>query len=227
MSWFTRALSSTLGRKLIVSLTGLFLITFLIVHASGNLQLLNNDGGESFNKYAKFMTTNPLIKTLSYGLYAGFLIHILWSVLLTFTNRRARPVKYHYEAAGVSSSWASRNMGLLGAVILVFLVIHLRAFWFQMKFGSLPEVTYADGEAYKDLYTLVVTAFKNPVYALFYIGSMIFLGFHLSHGFSSAFQTLGLNHKKYTPLINSVGILISILIPVIFAIQPIYVYLFV
>ena len=227
MSWLIKSLSSSLGQKLIMSLTGLFLITFLVVHMAGNLQLLKLDGGESFNIYTKFMTTSPLIKTVSYLLYAGILVHVIVSIFLTKLNSKARPVKYEYEQASTNSSWASRNMGLLGAIILVFLVVHMRSFWFEMKFGGdVPMVEYG-GEEYKNLYALVVVAFSKWWYSLLYVASMIFLAFHLSHGFASAFQTLGLNHKKYTPLIKSVGVAFSVLVPLLFAIQPIAVFLFV
>ena len=224
MSWFSDSLSSSLGRKLIMSLTGIFLITFLIVHMAGNLQLLNLDNGQSFNIYAKFMTTNPVIKTTSYLLYAGILAHVIYSILLTRLNRSARPVKYAYEKASTSSSWASRNMGLLGAIVLFFLIIHMRQFWFEMKFGgNMPMVEY-EGETYKNLYALVVTAFSQWWYSLLYVVSLVFLAFHLSHGFASAFQTLGLNHKKYTPFIQKLGLAFSVVIPLLFAIQPIIIF---
>lgn len=227
MSWLIKSLSSSLGQKLIMSLTGLFLISFLVVHMAGNMQLLKLDGGEAFNVYAKFMTTNPLIKTTSYLLYAGILVHVIYSIFLTKLNNNARPVKYAYENASTNSTWASRNMGLLGAVILVFLIVHMRQFWFQMKFGgNMPMVEY-DGVEYKNLYALVVVAFSQWWYSLLYVACMIFLAFHLSHGFSSAFQTLGLNHKKYTPLIKNAGVAFSVLIPFLFAIQPIAVFFFV
>ena len=120
MSWFTSAINSTLGKKVLMALTGLFLVTFLIVHLIGNLQLLAGDGGKAFNIYAKFMTTNPLIKTTSYLLYASFLAHIIWAILLTITNRNSRPVGY--ANANKSGSWSSRNMGILGTIIFNFLV---------------------------------------------------------------------------------------------------------
>lgn len=224
MNWFTKTLSSTLGKKLIMSLTGLFLITFLIVHSSGNLLLFKNDGGEAFNLYAKFMTTNPVIKTASYLLYGSILVHIIYSVLLTLYNRQARPVAYAYEKASTGSTWQSRNMGVLGALILVFLVIHLRGFWYEMHWGNVQIVNY-DGVECKDLYTVVVAAFSQWWYAVLYLLSMVVLAFHLSHGFASAFQTLGLNHKKYTPFIEKVGLAYSLIIPAIFASQPLFVFL--
>lgn len=207
-----------------MALTGLFLITFLIVHLSGNLQLLADDGGKSFNIYAKFMTTNPFIKTTSYLLYTTFIVHIVWAVLLTVMNRSSRPVGYAVNPGNVSSSWSSRNMGILGTIILIFLVIHLKNFWYEMHWGDIPTATY-EGEVYNDLYAVVDFAFGNILYVLLYTVSMLALMFHLYHGFKSAFQTLGLNHPKYTPMIKTVGYAIAIIIPALFACIPIIMYL--
>lgn len=220
MSWLSETLTSTLGRKLVMALTGLFLVTFLIVHLSGNFQLLMNDNGEAFNAYAKFMTTNPLIKTASYILYAGILIHVIWSIILTAQNRKARPVRYAVEKAVANSAWNSRNMGVLGTIILIFLIIHLRNFWYEMHFGEIG----VDINGNKDLFKVVSAAFAQPLYVALYVLSMVGLGYHLSHGFASGFQTLGLNHPKYTPFIKKLGNLIAILIPVGFAIIPIIMY---
>jgi len=226
MSWLTTTLKSTLGRKLIMSLTGLFLISFLSVHLIGNLQLLKSDGGMAFNIYAKFMTTNPLIKTTSYLLYAGFIIHILASLFLTIINKKARGSEgYAVNGSSNKVKWASKNMGILGTIVLVFLVIHMKQFWFEMHWGSLPMVTY-DGEVYKDLYTLVSVAFTNELYVILYVLAMIGTAFHLYHGFQSAFQTLGINHQKYTPAIQFLGTAFSIIVPALFALIPIYMFAF-
>lgn len=222
MSWFTNAVSSTLGRKVLMALTGLFLITFLIVHLAGNLQLLADDGGQAFNVYAKFMTTNPIIKSTSYILYATFIIHIVWAVLLTLQNRGSRPVAY--ANSNTSGTWSSRNMGILGTVVFIFLVIHLRNFWYEMHWGGIGTATY-DGTEYKDLYAVVNASFGELWYVILYTVAMIGLMFHLYHGFKSAFQTLGLNHPKYNNLIQVVGYGIAIIIPALFASIPIIMYL--
>jgi len=216
MSWLSDTLTSTIGRKLVMSLTGLFLIIFLIVHLAGNFQLLADDGGEAFNEYAKFMTSNPIIKTASYGLYAFILLHIAMSIALARKNRAARPVGYDKVKGSANSSFSSRNMGILGFIILVFLVIHMRSFWFEMKFGTMPVDEFGN----KDLYLIVKEAFSQWWYVALYVVCMIGLAFHLSHGFSSAFQTLGINHKKYTPFIKKLGIVYAILIPAAFASIP-------
>ncbi len=216
MSWLSDTLTSTIGRKLVMSLTGLFLIIFLVVHLAGNFQLLADDGGLAFNAYAKFMTSNPIIKFTSYGLYAFILIHIIMSIALVIKNKKARPVGYDKVKGSANSSFSSRNMGILGFIIFVFLVIHLRNFWYEMHWGSIP----IDEAGNKDLYAVVNAAFSEWWYVAIYVVCMVGLAFHLSHGFSSAFQTLGINHKKYTPFIKKLGIVYAILIPAAFASIP-------
>ena len=223
MKWFLEMFSSTLGRKLVMALTGLFLVTFLLVHLIGNLQLLKNDGGHAFNVYAEFMSTNPLIQTVSKANFAFILIHIFWSMMLTIRNRKARgPVGY--AVPNSKSIWSSRNMGILGTIILVFLVIHLKDFWAQMHYGGIPTVNY-DGKEVRDIYTIVAYWFAKDWYVGLYVFCMLGVGFHLWHGFISAFQTLGLNHMKYNPLINFVGKTFSVIVPALFALIPIWMYL--
>ncbi|HMQ47762.1 MAG TPA: succinate dehydrogenase cytochrome b subunit [Saprospiraceae bacterium] len=227
MNWFFNFLTSSIGRKVIMSLTGLFLILFLVMHLIGNLQLLEGDGGEKFNLYAKFMTTNPLIKTISYLLYASILLHAFQGWALWRKNRAARgDARYAVKvtrAVNTNSNFAS-GMGWLGTIIFIFLLIHLYQFWLQMKIGNVGMATY-DGETVKDLYTLVALAYENPLYVIFYVVSMLVIAFHLYHGFQSAFQTLGLNHKKYSPLIHFLGKAYAILVPLGFAIIPVWMYL--
>ena len=226
-SWFGKFLTSSIGRKVVMSLTGLFLIVFLVVHLLGNLQLiLAQDGGQTFNEYAYFMTHNPVIKFTSYGLYAFIIIHAVQGLLLAYYNRQARgDVRYAVKVnrtAGASKS--SIWMGSLGTVILIFIIIHMAQFWLQMKLGNTEMVTY-DGEPVKDLYTLVAAVYENPLFVIFYVVAMIFIAFHLWHGFQSAWQTLGLNHRKYTPLIKAVGYAYSVLVPLGFASIPIIMFL--
>ena len=206
-----------------MALTGLFLILFLVVHLIGNLQLLKGDQGQSFNIYAAFMTSNPLIIVISYVNYTAILVHVIWSILITRRNRKARGPE-GYAVVKNSSHWTSRNMGILGTFIFIFLVIHLRSFWYEMHWGGIPTATYASGE-YKDLYTVVDTAYADLWFVMLYVVSMALLAFHLFHGFGSAFQTLGLNHVKYNPLIRFVGVAFAIIVPALFALIPIYMYL--
>lgn len=227
MNWLTKFLTSSIGKKMIMSLTGLFLIIFLVVHLIGNLQLMASDGGQAFNEYAYLMTTNPLIKTVSYGLYFFILVHIVQGLVLWSQNRSAR--KSRYAVSNPATDKTSQNMAWLGIIIMVFLILHLWQFWAQMKLGNLafvPASEYGDGSI-KNLYAPVYNAFKDPIYVVVYVLSMIVIALHLKHGFQSAFQTLGLNHKKYMPFIKTLGIVYSILVPLGFAIIPIYFYFFI
>ncbi|MEZ4919268.1 MAG: succinate dehydrogenase cytochrome b subunit [Saprospiraceae bacterium] len=225
MSWFSNFLTSSLGQKVIMALTGLFLISFLLVHLIGNLQLVADDGGESFNLYAYFMTHNPLIKTVSYLLYGSILLHAIQGVMIWRKNKAARgPVKYAVQHTRASER-ASRNMGWLGVIIFIFILLHMYQFWFQMHWGPIPFVEYEHAEhPVKDLYSLVAECYGNLGYVLFYVISMIVVGYHLWHGFWSAFQTLGLNHRKYTPVIKTIGAIYAVLVPALFALIPVLMY---
>ncbi len=205
-----------------MALTGLFLILFLMGHLAGNLLLFKSDG-QAFNEYAKFMTTNPAVKVLSIVTYISIVLHVLYSIFITRSNKSARPVGY--AVSGDSSKWSSRNMGILGTIVLIFLVIHLKSFWYEMRFGSLPLVDYPEIGELRDLYTIVATAFTQWWYVALYVVAMIGLGYHLSHGFESAFQTLGLNHKKYTPIIEKLGLGFAIIVPALFASIPLFMFI--
>lgn len=224
MSWVTKTLNSTLGKKLLMALTGLFLILFLVVHLIGNLQLLLPDNGEAFNKYAESMATNPLIRVVSIGNFAFILLHVIYSILLTRLNRKSRPIGYAESGASTNSTWSSRNMGILGTFILIFLLVHLKGFYYEIKFGEVPFTDY-EGVTYKNVFAIVAEAYSNILYVGFYVLSMALLAFHLSHGFGSAFQTLGLNHVKYSAFINKVGIGFAILVPALFALIPVVMYI--
>ena len=214
---------SSLAKKYWMAATGLFLCTFLIGHLVGNLQLLlpAEEALLTFNEYAKFMTTNPVIKVLSYLTYFSILFHAVDGILLVIQNKKARPVQYAYNKPGANSTWASRNMGLLGAVVLFFIIVHMRSFWYEMHFGS---ITF-DVNGNKDLYTITVAAFQELWYVIMYVVCMIAVAFHLSHGFASAFQSIGANHAKYSPIIKKIGAAFGILIPLAFAVIPVVLYL--
>lgn len=225
MSWFNQFLQSSIGQKLLMSLTGIFLMLFLIVHLIGNLQLLQNDGGEAFNAYAYFMTHNPLIKTVSYLLYATILFHAWKGIVLWQQNRAARG-GHRYAVQHIrTSERSSRNMAWLGIVIFVFIVLHMWQFWLQMKLGNVEMVNIKGMDhPVKDLYTPVKFAFENPLYVAVYVFSMWVIAVHLWHGFWSSMQTLGLNHPKYTMLIKSVGYLYAVAVPFLFAVIPVWMY---
>ena len=224
MSWITNFFSSSIGRKVIMSLTGLFLITFLIVHLVGNLQLIAGDQGEAFNQYAYFMTTNPLIKFVSIGLYVMILLHAVLGLVIYFKNKTAKGTK-PTSRNKADVKWASKNMALLGTLILFFLIVHMGDFWFKMKFtDTIPLVTYDGWDPIKNLYEQVTITFDNPLFVVSYVFSMLVLGFHLWHGFGSGFQTLGLNHSKYNKLIDGIGKLLAVVLPIGYAIIPLYYY---
>lgn len=223
MNWFYNTLTSTIGRKVLMALTGLFLILFLIVHLAGNMQLFEPDGGEAYNRYTFFMTHNPVIKLVSYILYISILLHVILSVYITFKNWQSRPVGYAVNNRSANSAWSSRNMGLLGTLIFIFMAIHLQNFWYRMHWGMEASVMY-NGVKYKDLYTEVLYAFQNPWIVGLYVIGMAGLGYHLVHGFQSTFQTLGMEHRKYTPLVKVLGFLFAIIVPALFALMPIYFY---
>jgi succinate dehydrogenase / fumarate reductase cytochrome b subunit len=216
-------LGSSLAKKYWMALTGLFLCIFLIAHLAGNLQLLDMtpEGQLNFNAYAKFMTTFPPVKVVSYLLYASILFHAFDGFLLTFQNRKARPVKYAYEKPGANSMWYSRQMALLGTLILVFLVIHMKRFWYEMHWGPLG----VDANGNKDLYTVVAAAFSELWYVALYVIMMAVLAFHLLHGFASSFQSLGLNHPRYTPIIKNVGVFFAVIVPIFFALIPVWMFI--
>ncbi len=223
MKWFTQLFSSTLGYKVIMAFTGLFLILFLAVHLTGNLQLLKDDGGKAFNIYAEFMSTNPFIQTVSKGNFIFIIIHVTWAIILTRRNRSARGPEGYAVTSGKSSHWTSRNMGILGTIVLVFIVIHLKDFWYQMHYGAIPMENY-DGHETRNLSVLVADWFHKGWYVMLYVICMCGVGFHLWHGFASAFQTLGLNHLKYNSLIAFVGRAFAVVVPALFALIPIVMY---
>ena len=222
MNWFTKTFTSSIGRKIIMSLTGLFLCTFLVVHLVGNLQLFKNDDGVAFNTYSHFMGTNPVIRTIEWGLVLGFGFHIFEAFALTRKNQGARSHRYDTFHADQNSDWTSRNMGILGSIILVFLLVHLYNFFWRARFGTLD----ADINHNDDLYRVVVTSFHQWWYVLLYVAAQASLGYHLWHGFRSGFQTLGLNHRKYMPLISNFGYAFAVLVSAGFAAMPLYFFFF-
>lgn len=212
-------IQSSLGKKLLMGLTGLFLISFLVVHATLNSFIFAMDGGDLFNQGAHFMATNPIIRIMEIVLFVGIILHIVQALVLTLKNQKARPVKYAVNDGKANSKWYSRSMGILGSLLLMFLVIHLSHFWVGTKAaqwnGTLEE---------HNMYIEIIEVFHNPLVVLVYLLGVVSLGYHLAHGFQSSFQTLGLNHPKYTPLIKIAGLWFSVLITIVFAAMPLSVF---
>ena len=226
--------ASSIGKKITMGLTGFFLISFLIVHCAINAMIFFNDGGQTFNHWGHFMGSNLIIRTAEIGLFVFLLIHIVQGLLLWKQNKNARPVKYIVTKLNANSKWYSRSMGLLGTLILIFLILHLYHFWTPSRFGgianvrALEETTLADynNQQVHNLFKEMLLVFKNNLLVVVvYVLGVISLCWHLLHGFQSAFQTFGLNHKKYTPLIKSIGVGYSIIICLLFAMMPIAIYL--
>lgn len=219
-------LSSSIGKKFLMGLTGLFLISFLVVHCFINALSFIPDNGETFNKGAEFMGTNWLIRAMEIVLFLGIFLHIFQALVLTLENRKARPIQYESFNGKANSTWYSRWMGLLGTLILMFLIIHLKHFWVLSRFTDhIAHSEAVKGPGQETLYAEMLEVFENPLIVVIYCLSMISLAYHLLHGFQSSFQTLGLNHKKYTPIIKTCGVLFSIIVPATFAAMPIVLHL--
>ena len=249
-------IKSHIVKKYWMGFTGLFLCLFLTGHLAGNLQLFltGYEGQLQFNEYAVFMTTNPAVKLLSYVTYISILFHAIDGLIITIANKKARPDNYAYSKPSANSMWSSRNMGILGTVILVYIVVHMQNFWYEYKFGTTPFMFSEDGSApllqdgtavqggeivngevmangesmgvaMNDLYTIVLESFQNPILVAFYVLGMVAIAFHLVHGFQSGFQSLGLRNKKYSPLIIKVGYAFAVIVPLLFAIIPVYMFI--
>ncbi|MFY7971579.1 MAG: succinate dehydrogenase cytochrome b subunit [Flavobacteriales bacterium] len=219
---------SSLVKKFWMALTGLFLITFLVVHAAINAMIFFNDGGATFNQWGHFMGTNLIIRTMEIGLFLGLIIHIVDGLMLYFQNRKARPVKYAYEKASASSKWYSRSMALLGTLILLFLILHLAHFWVKTRITGLTvpnDVAIVDGHEVENLFAEMLVVFSDPIVVIVYVLGCFSLFWHLLHGFRSAFQSLGLNHSKYKGAIAVSGDVFSIVISILFASMPVAMYL--
>lgn len=215
-------LTASIGRKFIMSISGIFLLMFICVHLGINLLLLFDDSGELFNLGAHFMATNPLIKIMEPVLGLGFVVHIIWSFLISLQNYKARPVGYDKSNAGYSSTWASRNMLVLGSLVLVFLVMHIIQFFIPVKTGGLESVII-DGVEMHNTYLLVSELFKSSVlFCILYMIGGGLLGFHLGHGFWSAFQTIGMSNKYWLKRLQFIGKIYAIVVAVGFAIIPLY-----
>ena len=203
-------------------LSGFFLVLFLLGHLLGNLQLFipGEDGQKQFNEYALFMTTNPAVKILSVLTYSSIILHTVLTLFLVFQSSNARDVKYLQSSGNANSTWGSKNMAILGTLILVFIVIHMKSFWYEMHFG----VIGLDPWGNKDLHTVTVTAFNELWYVLFYVLSMVVLAVHLKHGVESVFQTLGIKTRRYVSLIHKAAYGFALIVPAAFASIPIYLY---
>jgi succinate dehydrogenase / fumarate reductase, cytochrome b subunit len=208
---------SSITKKVIMSLMGLFLITFLLVHLGLNLTLITSDSKDTFNMAAHFMGTNPVVKIMEFVLFGGFIIHIFWGVLLFVQNWLARPQSYAVSNNSQESIF-SKYMIHTGAVIAAFLVLHLMDFWVKSRFtGGVPN---------DDMGQLVLDKFRDPIYSGIYIAFLLFLGFHLDHAFQSALQSLGINHSKYTPFFKKFSRFLAVVITIGYISIPVVILFF-
>jgi len=214
--------TSSIGKKMFVSLAGIFLIVFLLVHMGVNLLVIIYKDPMVYNKAAHFMSSNILIKIFEIVLFGGFLLHIIYALILQLQNWIARPKRY-LKANYSNTSFFSKFMIHTAVIILVFLVIHFMDFYIKAKFGHGAEIM-VDGVVFHDFATEIVDKFKILPFVIFYIAAFVFLGFHLIHGFQSAFKTLGWDNRKYTPAIQVVAILYSTLVVAGFSIIPVIIY---
>lgn len=219
MKW-SEFFTSSVGKKWVMALTGLFLILFLVVHVSLNACIWANDGGKMFNAGAHFMGSTIVPRILEIGLIAGFLIHIIQGLVLEFQNRSKRKKGYAISMGNKGSKWYSRSMGLLGTFILIFLIIHLSHFWIPNRTNQ----GWLLGEEL-NLYERMKVVFQNEVTVIVYLLGCFSLAWHLLHGFQSAFRTIGISNKRYLALLNGIGIGFSIIVPLAFAMMPVSFYL--
>jgi succinate dehydrogenase / fumarate reductase cytochrome b subunit len=212
--------TSSVGKKFIMSITGIFLMLFLIVHLTVNSLLMV--GSDTFNEAAHFMTTNSVIRIIEPILGLGFIIHIIYSAYITLQNQRQRPVHYKRTDRRESTSWPSRNMFILGGFILIYLVIHLSNFYWKVKFGQVDTVM-VNGTEMHNLYNLVANLFQNWWwYDAIYILGALFLGLHLSHGFWAAFQSLGWSNDLWRRRLKRIAYVFAVIMGVGFSSIPVY-----
>jgi succinate dehydrogenase / fumarate reductase cytochrome b subunit len=231
MKW-SEFFTSSVGKKIVMSITGLSLILFLIVHVTVNALMwaevfVPGDNGEVFNKAAHFLGQTLVPRVLEIGLFAFIILHIVQGYVLEAQNRSKRKIGYAIKMGSQGSTWYSKSMGLLGTLIFLFLIVHLADFWIPSRFGGLQEVAYADapGKTYHELYGKMIAVFQNSWIVILYVIGCISLAWHLLHGFQSAFRTLGLENKKYIGLIKASGVVFSVGVSLIFALMPVSAYL--
>jgi succinate dehydrogenase / fumarate reductase cytochrome b subunit len=209
MNWLVNSLKSSIGKKLLMSITGFGFILFLIGHMAGNLTIYG--GKNAFNSYAEHLhSLGPLLNIAELGLLLFAVIHVFTGIVLFVQNLKSRPSRYVVNKCAGGRTIGSQTMPYTGLLILAFVVFHLINFSFVDKTNT-------------TIYQIVASAFSNPLYVISYIAAMIVVAFHVSHGFWSAFQTIGANHPKYMPLIMSASIIFAVLVGLGFGLIPVYI----
>lgn len=209
MNWLLDTLGTSIGKKLLMAVTGLCFCCFLIIHLAGNLTLYG--GQDYFNAYAEHLhSLGPLVTLAEWVLLLLAVVHVGMGVLLSYQNFRARPVRYAVNRSAGGRTPGSLSMPYTGFLLLLFVIFHLANFHFADR-------------THTSIYTIVFTAFSDPVYVMLYIAAMVVVAVHVSHGFWSAFQTLGAHHPKYMPLVMGIGLVFSLVVGIGFGFIPIYV----
>ena len=224
MTW-KQVFTSSVGKKLVMGLTGISLVLFLVVHAGLNACIWANDGGEMFNRAANFMGSNVIPRILEVGLFGGIFLHIIQGYLLTIENRKKRTVGYSVNYAD-GSKWYSRSMAVLGTLLLLFFIMHWKQFWIPSRFTGVDEIALssANGKMVHNLYGLMKSTFQDGWVVILYVIGCISLAYHLAHGFQSAFRTLGVHNKRYNTMLTSIGFGFAIIVPLAFAMMPVSFY---
>lgn len=228
MKW-SEFFTSSVGKKFVMALTGLFLIAFLIIHVGLNACMWASDNGDMFNVAAHFMGTMVVIKIMEWGLFVMFFIHIIQGYVLEAKNLSRRGTGYKINLANRGSKWYSRTMGLLGTLLLLFLIIHMYHFWIHSRLGGVGNIRPLDeveinGKTYHNLYAEMMVVFQSPLIVVLYVLGCISLAYHLMHGFQSAFRTLGVHNKRYMDFIKGLGYAFAIIVSLTFALMPVSVY---
>ncbi len=220
--------TSSVGKKFIMAIAGIFLVVFLVVHLGINILMITCSSLEPFNKTANFMGTNPVIRVMEIFLFGGFLLHMIYGIIVNIQNLLARPVGYK-KSNNSQLSFFSKFMLHTAIIVAIFLVLHLIDFYVKAKFldGAVEEISYDNGQTYMhNLGLLVIARFKMGWVVIVYVAALLGLGFHLHHGFQSAFQTMGFNHPVYTRTIKAIGLIYTLVITLGFISIPLVVYFF-
>lgn len=220
MNW-KNYFSTSIGKKILVGGTGLFLILFLVVHCYVNAMVFWPDNGKHFTEAAAFMGGNVAVRILEIGLFVGLIAHIAQGLMLWSQNAKRRTTRYAVSAGNKTSRWYSRSMGLLGTLILMFLILHLYHFWAPNRYGQAFDAGWRE----EDLYKKMLAVFSQAWVVVVYVLGCISLAWHLMHGFYSGFQTFGLATHKYKGMIRGIGTAFAIIIPLIFASMPVYLHI--
>ncbi len=225
--------TSSIGKKLVMSLTGIFLITFLVIHVGLNACIWANDGGELFNVSAHFMGTTIVVRIMEIGLFAGIILHLVQGYILSAEYQKKRSVGYAVSYGERGSKWYSRSMGLLGTLLLLFLIMHVYHFWVPSRLGGIANITplqeanYPDSpKTYHNLYQEMLNVFQgNLLVVILYVIGCISLAYHLMHGFESSFRTIGVHNNRYLKMLRYTGRGFAIIVSLAFAMMPISMYL--